>query len=362
MTTPTVAAPIVVGVDTQNIASDAVCWAAAEAAVRQCPLRLAHAFHPPTLINPYDAPTAGYEFILARQAAEQALREAAALARRIAPEIALSVRLSFGAPKPVLLAESVTAGLLVVGDHGLSRARRPLTGSVAEHVAARAGCPTVVIHSRDPRSPAIPPPRPHPPRVVVGVDTTPWCASAIEFAFQAAHQRGIHLIAIHACPPKSLPGLREADAFNGVAPHDDSPGEGLDGTGVETKTVQATPPIPPSIRWSIDDLDQELVVEHAVDYWRTHYPDVTVVIKVVHDDPARALLNQSVGAALLVVGSRGHGRLRRLLRASVSHVVLRSANSPVAVVGHRYTPPHRDEPQPSTSAPAHHLLRHHERS
>lgn len=354
-------APIVVGVDARGIASDAVCWAAAEAATRRCPLRLVHAFHPPALINPYDVPSAGYEFIWARQAAEQALRDAAALARSIAPETTVSTRLHFGAVIPALRAESTGAGLLVVGHRGLSGVRGLLTGSVALRVIARAGCPTVVIHPRDPSVPRLPAPGPRPPRVVVGVDTTPWCASAIGFAFQAAHQRGIRLTAVHACPPESLPGLREADAFNGADPHSVGPhGDGLDAGGAAIEKGASS--FPPGVACSLDDLDQELVVEQAVDYWRTIYPDVAVVTKVMRDDPARALISESVGAALLVVGARRERRLRGLLRASVSRAVLHCAHSPVAVVGHRYTPPECEQPQPWASAPAHHPLPHQERS
>jgi nucleotide-binding universal stress UspA family protein len=359
-------APIVVGIDARGIASDAVCWAAAEAATRRCPLRLMHAFHPPALINPYDVSSAGYEFIQARQAAEQALRDAAALARSIAPETTVSTRLHFGAALPALRAESTGAGLLVVGHRGLSGVRGLPTGSVAVRVSARAGCPTVVIHPRDPTVPRTSPPCPRPPQVVVGVDTTPWCASAIGFAFQAAHQRGIRLTAVHACPPEALPGLREADAVNGADPHSVGPhsdaldGDGLDAGGAAFEKGASS--VPPGVACSLDNLDQELVVEQAVDYWRTIYPDVAVVTKVMRNDPARALISESVGAALLVVGTPRPGRLWGLLHASVSKAVLHCAQSPVAVVGHRYTPPECEQPQPWASAPVHHPLPHQERS
>jgi nucleotide-binding universal stress UspA family protein len=348
MSAQAVAAPIVVGVDARGSASDAVCWAAAEAATQHCPLRLVHAFHPPALINPYGVPPEGYELDWPRQAAEQVLRAAAALARSIAPDTEVSLRLHVGAAVPALLGEA--ARLLVVGHPGRSRVRGLLTGSVAIQVSARAGCPTVIVHPFHAAVPRVSSPRPCPLRVVVGVDATPLCAPAIGFAFHAAHQTGICLTAVHACPPKSLPGLRESDVLNSDAPDGDGPDDG--GAGIET--MQGTSPYPRGVACSLDDLDQELMVERAVGYWRTRYPDVPVVIKVVHDDPARALITEGVGAALLVVGSRGRGPVGGMLRASVSHIVLRCAASPVAVVGYRYTPPHADEPRPSASAPAHH--------
>ena len=43
------------------------------------------------------------------------------------------------------------------------------------------------------------------------------------------------------------------------------------------------------------------------DSWQLKYPDVDVTLRVVRSDPARALVEESPGAALTVVGSRGHG-------------------------------------------------------
>jgi nucleotide-binding universal stress UspA family protein len=58
----------------------------------------------------------------------------------------------------------------------------------------------------------------------------------------------------------------------------------------------------------------------------------TVDQQVVNDHAARALLEASDGADLLVVGARGLGRLQGLLLGSVSSSVLRHATCPVAVV------------------------------
>jgi nucleotide-binding universal stress UspA family protein len=44
------------------------------------------------------------------------------------------------------------------------------------------------------------------------------------------------------------------------------------------------------------------------------------------------LLAEAAAAALLVVGSTGHGRVHGTFFGSVGHTVLRSAHSPVAVV------------------------------
>lgn len=53
----------------------------------------------------------------------------------------------------------------------------------------------------------------------------------------------------------------------------------------------------------------------------------------VEGPPAKALLEASKDADLLVVGSRGHGGVSGFLLGSVSQQCARHANCPVAIVG-----------------------------
>jgi nucleotide-binding universal stress UspA family protein len=64
--------------------------------------------------------------------------------------------------------------------------------------------------------------------------------------------------------------------------------------------------------------------------------DVEVVETVLPGHPAQVLIDQSAHAALLVVGSRGHGGFAGTLLGSVSQLCLQHAHCPVLVVRGRH--------------------------
>jgi nucleotide-binding universal stress UspA family protein len=132
----------------------------------------------------------------------------------------------------------------------------------------------------------------------VGVSARPSCIPAIGFAFRAAAQRGIPLRAVHAWKR-------------------DAPAE----PGAESDHLAASGAV------ARENLDRVL------DCWRARFPDVRVETQSWCDSPTAALVGESVGAALVVVGSRGRGAVRGRLFGSVSRTVVRDARSPVAVIG-----------------------------
>jgi nucleotide-binding universal stress UspA family protein len=140
------------------------------------------------------------------------------------------------------------------------------------------------------------------PRVVVGIDPTASRAAAIDFAFHGASQRGIPITVLSAWTPD---------------------------TAADIEAI----PGPPHIA----EAAAGRAVQQTLAPWREEFPTVPVITTLVRADPASALITESSGAALLVVGSSRRGHLRGLLCGSVSRTVLRDAGCPVAIVGHDRT-------------------------
>jgi nucleotide-binding universal stress UspA family protein len=75
-------------------------------------------------------------------------------------------------------------------------------------------------------------------------------------------------------------------------------------------------------------------IEKELARWRDGYADVPVVTTLAPGDPAQALVTESRGAALVVVGSRGRGHILGAVLGSVSQTVLHHAHCPIAIVRH----------------------------
>ena len=281
--------PVVVGVDGSGSAYQAVEWAAAEAARRGVALRLVSAFSWTTSDHPvrHDGRVAQYRDQLL-EAARHRLSRAARIAEDTSPGIETAPQVEIGAPIEVLGSEARRAQLLVLGDRGLGGVTGLVLGSVAVALAARGACPVVIVRgeTRNTDGP-----------VVVGTDGSPVSEAALGFAFDAAAVRGAELVALHAWSPTAVDKALE-----------------------------------PMMDWDAVADEEEAVLAERLSGWGQKYPQVTVRRSVVRDGAARALVDASRGAQLVVVGSRGRGNAAGLLLGSVSHGVLHAAQSPVAIV------------------------------
>ena len=278
---------VVVGVDGSAEALRAVRWAVPEARRRQAVLRLVTAFAwtDDRMIGMPWIGQAPYGERL-RAAAEKGLATAAAAAAELDPELPVEQELVPGFPGGVLVDQSRTAVLLVVGERGLGRLGSTLAGSVAVGVAAHAACPTVVVRGAEPGpDPALP--------VVVGIDGTPRSEAAIAFAFEEASARGVPLVAVHTWDE---PVIAELVDWQSAA----------------------------------DEAEQALAERLAG--WGEKYPDVRVQRLVARGRAAHALLDQAAKAQLVVVGSHGRGEVLGLLLDSVGNALVHSAGCPVAVI------------------------------
>jgi len=302
--TNTVVAPVVAGVDGSADARLAIDLAAWEADRRHAPLRLVYGFR-----QVYAYGVVGTAYDLDRQVRDlddMLITESARIARRY-PDLIVRTEVVGGVPASVLVDESASAQLVVVGSRGLGGFASLLLGSVSAQVAAHATSPVIVVRppsrggttgggdtARGARE--IPGNGP----VVVGVDGSTGSAAAVEFAFEEAAARGTGLLAVYVW---------------GVMPYDAG--------GDDPRFEQDGP---------------DAALTEALAGWREKYPEVPVSHRAVHSlVPVHTILDQSADAGLIVVGPRGRGGFAGLPLGSVGDGLVRHAKAPVAVVHTHHT-------------------------
>ena len=278
---------VVVGIDGSEEALGAVRWAVPEARRRRATLRLVTAFAwtDDRMVGWPGLGQTAYGARL-RALAENSLTAAADLATELDPDLPVERDLVLGFPGGVLVEQSRDAELLVVGDRGRGRATSALAGSVAVGVAAHSACPVVVVRGTEGHGD-------QPLPVVVGIDGTPLSEAAIAFAFEAASARRAPLVAVHTWDGSVIAEL---------------------------------------VDWQSVAVEAEEELAERLAGWGAKYPDVVVRRVVGRASAARALLDQSAQAQLVVVGSRGHGEVAGLLLGSVSNALVHAAGCPVAIV------------------------------
>lgn len=269
---------IVVGVSGEKTSNAAIEWAMGFASPTHSSVELVH-------VVDTTWGFASEEFIqTALLAAEEKLRARASLAQAAHPQVAVTSHVLVGSPTDELVAAAAEADLLVIGAHpaGNKSGRRPT------HIAALA-TGSVVVVPVDVETTGR--------GVVVGVDGSDDSFAAVEFAASIADRWGEKLTAIYSWVFPEAWGL----------------------TGGPLLPVEPTE-------------DDRLVLAEAVAGIPENYPDLELHSEVVSARPADALYAASVGARLLVVGSRGRRGLARMFLGSVSEELVTERPSVVAVI------------------------------
>ncbi|MFT4163702.1 MAG: universal stress protein [Microlunatus sp.] len=148
-------------------------------------------------------------------------------------------------------------------------------------------------------------------KIVVGLDASPSSRAALAWAADYARMTGLPIQAVHAMPvPASLASV---GVLGEAVPE---PADSIDGDyRREIEEVFAT----------VDPLPE----------WRLDF---------YIDDPGPAVVTASRGAALVVVGTREHHGLGRLVYGSVSRYCLSHTKVPVVAVPYPVVEPDSEEP------------------
>jgi nucleotide-binding universal stress UspA family protein len=281
---------VVVGVDGSPSSESAVRWAVSEAQRTGQPLHVIHALENEVVLS--DKHPLGTKEAPASN--DPILSAAMDLVRTTAPELETTPHSVTGFAPTTLLAASRLAGIVILASHGRRAIPTALLGSVSHQVAIHSSCPVVIVRESSTLSVV------GSGRVVVGIDGSEASQPAVGYAFDYAASTGSSLTAVHTWWWEPLEGVSLGEPWIGD--------------------------------WTqIANQEAELVSE-VLAGWSARYPDVTVHSHVVRGDPVVELLDQSRGAKLLVVGSRGRGGFIGLMLGSVSRRLLKRASCPVAVV------------------------------
>ncbi|MGB3829915.1 MAG: universal stress protein [Ornithinimicrobium sp.] len=279
---------VVVGIDGTGGSDGALRYGVEQARAQGCGLTLVH-------VGPrYDAdvtPILPYVPQQVDGAGLAILAEAEDLVNQLAPQVKCATDLRHGSRISALLEAAAGGRSLVLGREVDRGAQRLLFGATTAAVVARACVPTAVITgtwqaARTPR------------RVVVGLRTAEHCDELFAAAFGQASAQAAGLEVVHAwkIPDPYIASVHDRYHAN---------------------------------KWVTAGTE---MVERVLTSWRDRYPDVPVTVRVVHAEPARALLAAAEGAEMLVLLRRPVPELWGAHLGKTARAVIGAAPCPVHVL------------------------------
>jgi nucleotide-binding universal stress UspA family protein len=287
---------IVVGVDRSPESRDALRWAFRESRLRDASLEVVLAWG---YLDQYRG-RARFEPFYDGNAACRGLDE---LIADTLPDAAAGVVKPVvvdGFAEETLLDAASGADLLVLGPRGTGGFLGFRLGSVSERCVAEAPCPVAVVRPGRTR------PADEAEHVVVAVDGSDGGQHAVGWAVDEAARRKARLTVLHAWI-------------------DPSPRSPYTSSAIDAGVFEAAARRAVDRALDVDGLDLSVLPEP---------PERTVV----YGAAGAVLTDASADADLLVVGSRGLSRFKRVLVGSVATEVVRHAACPVVVVRHRLPP------------------------
>ncbi|MBI4854366.1 MAG: universal stress protein [Acidobacteria bacterium] len=237
---------------------------------------------------------------LAREVAEKGATQLKALF----PTWKVTVESTIGSPARELLkkADEFHPDLIVVGSQGLSTIGRFLLGSVSQKVSTEAHTSVRISRGRLQEFN-------EPSRIIVGVDGSPESNEAIRSVASRSWPRGTEVILLTATG--KIPVNEYKAMIDAALPEDVSPAKAKHDELTSIKKV----------------LEQALEAQ-----LRAQGLFVSTIFK--EGDPRKVLLEEAEkwGADTVFIGSRGFGKIKRLLLGSVSTAISARAHCSVEIV------------------------------
>ncbi|BBX03419.1 universal stress protein [Mycolicibacterium moriokaense] len=285
---------ILVGVDGSPESEAAIRWATHEAVLHNQPVTLLHAIPPVVVSWPVaylETSFAEAQEHFAREVLDKAQKTVqASVGEAQPPDVRTEVM--HVDPPSALATASRDAYMTVAGSRGLGAISRTILGSVSGGLLHHGHGPIVIIPTDQAPADSSAP-------VLLGVDGSPASEDATALAFDEASRRGVDLVALHA--------WSDVGVF---------PVLGMD--------------------WHKYEEEGHEVLGERLAGWQEQYPDVHIQRRIVCDQPARWLIEESEKAQLVVLGSHGRGGLAGMLVGSVSSKVAQASKAPVIVVRARH--------------------------
>lgn len=273
---------IVVAVDGSHASRGALAWAAELAHTTGARIRLVHA-----VAQKYSSKRKEHEDDR-RLLGRRLLRSSRADVSAVDPEIEVDTLLTGDPISTFLGTLSHTADLIVLGGHRSGALRDVLFGHKATRIVTESACPVLVWRER----PADVDPLSH---VVVGVDQSDSSTPAIEAAFWFADMMRVPLTAMH---------VRSAHSH------------------LTPRSEPSRVPRQSCLDW----------LTARVDGPAAGHRDVTVHLHCLQADAEHVLRRASSTAPLVVVGSRGLGRMTGPILGSIGQSLVHASHGPVLVV------------------------------